>query len=398
MRSHIVILLPVLVTLKVSYAFVADSQADLTIDLLTQLAGNGRGSDKNVLVSPSSIFYGLAMLYRGMDGQTKRDVGRALGLPSNDKRFADAMKNFTTKKEDSPLFTGNFISFKKGLLATDGAAREYRTDIKDVFHANIYQQEFDKPEKQRKNINKWVANRTNQKIKNLMPPGSINRGTSIVLVNALYFKSEWETPFDFGDIEGTFQTSSGKSVKTENLFKRDIDVRVDEQAPGDSTVVGVPFSKGNGFYMVLVLPKEGQSPSELLDSRSADALMSVVARPDDLSRELVELTLPKFNVTMGNELTDLLSSIPGLSSAFARNADYSKMTDKPVKVSSVNHKATLEVNKDGAEASAATSISIIPYSLFEADKKITFDRPFAFFIVEHGKAIHMAGIINNPSQ
>ena len=92
MRSHIAIVLSVLVTLKVSFAFVADSQADLTVDLLTQLSGNEGGSDKNVLVSPSSIFYGLAMLYRGMDGQTKRDVGRALGLPSSDRQFEDAMK------------------------------------------------------------------------------------------------------------------------------------------------------------------------------------------------------------------------------------------------------------------------------------------------------------------
>ena len=82
------------------------------------------------------------------------------------------MQNFTTKKEDSPLFTGNFISLKEGLLGTDGAATKYSSDIKDVFHANIYKQNFDKPEKQRSNINKWVANRTNQKIKNFMPPGT----------------------------------------------------------------------------------------------------------------------------------------------------------------------------------------------------------------------------------
>ena len=113
MRSHIAaipLLLSVLVTLKVSCGFVADSQSDLTIDLLTLLnGGNGRGgSDQNVLVSPSSIFYGLAMLYRGMDGQTKRDVGRALGLPSSDRQFADAMKvgnsQVTTLPGQEPIF------------------------------------------------------------------------------------------------------------------------------------------------------------------------------------------------------------------------------------------------------------------------------------------------------
>ena len=80
------------------------------------------------------------------------------------------MQNFTTKKEDSPLFTGNFISFKKPCIP-ECAKTEYSNDIKRVFHADIYQQPFDEPERQRKNINKWVANRTNQKIKNLMPPG-----------------------------------------------------------------------------------------------------------------------------------------------------------------------------------------------------------------------------------
>ena len=74
----------------------------------------------------------------------------------------------TTKSEGSPLFLGNFISFKKGLVKSD---MPYAKDIKDVFHANIYQQEFKEPEKQRRNINKWVWRRTNKKIRELMPPG-----------------------------------------------------------------------------------------------------------------------------------------------------------------------------------------------------------------------------------
>merc|ERR1712136_646946 len=80
-------------------AFVVESQGNLTVDLFNKL---GSETD-NVLFSPSSIFYGLAMLYWGMDGTTKQSVGRALELPSDDQEFRDAIKTLTTKSEGSPL-------------------------------------------------------------------------------------------------------------------------------------------------------------------------------------------------------------------------------------------------------------------------------------------------------
>jgi len=215
-----------------------------------------------------------------------------------------------------------------------------------------------------------------------------------VLVNALYFKSEFEKEFD-DELSGTFETTFG-DVNVDVMTSDNMSVGLDEST-GDATVVAIPF-KDNGFYMVLVMPKKGMSPLDMLRGKNSEELMYLVTHPDQLENVQVALKVPKFNVTMGNELTGMLSSLPGLAPAFGQNADYSRMTKQRVKIGNVNHKATIEVNKNGVEASAATSISVVLYSLFTPEKNIEFDRPFAYFIVEDGKAIHMAGILNNPNE
>merc|ERR1719471_997111 len=104
-------------------------------------------------------------------------------------------------------------------------------------------------------------------------------------------------------------------------------VGLSEDDDGATAVVALPF-KDAGFYLVLALPKEGTTPSQMLSSESADELMNLVTHPDQMKTAQVGLQVPKFNVTMGNELTSLLSSLPGLSSAFGPNADYSKITNQ----------------------------------------------------------------------
>ena len=103
---------------------------------------------------------------------------------------------------------------------------------------------------------------------------------------------------------------------------------------------------------------------------------------------------------MSNELTQLMKAVPGLGAAFEQSADYSRMAKVQVQVGNVNHKATIDVNKDGVEAAAATAISVVLYSNFQPEREIIIDRPFLYFIVENDEsdAIHIAGILNSPKE
>ena len=129
--------------------------------------------------------------------------------------------------------------------------------------------------------------------------------TALVLVNALYFKSEFETPFDADDVPAPFQTSSGEEVQVETMTSDDMTAGLYEDS--DVTLVSLPF-KAPGFHLVLAMPNvEGSTLVDIL----TDEVMSKVMHPEQLESAQIGLKVPKFNVTMGNELTGLLSSLPG---------------------------------------------------------------------------------------
>ena len=132
--------------------------------------------------------------------------------------------------------------------------------------------------------------------------------TALVLVNALYFKSEFETPFDADDVPSTFQTSSGDQVQVETMTSDDMAVGLYEDS--DVTLVSVPI-KAPGFHLVLAMPTADQGSISTPVDILSDELMSKVMHPEQLESAQVGLKVPKFNVTMGNELTGLLSSLPG---------------------------------------------------------------------------------------
>jgi len=381
--------------------FVARSQSDLTVELLSQLSARN-GNDRNVVFSPSSVFYGVAMLYAGMGGKTRREVARAMSFPpAEEGDFQAAMKNFTAPKESSPLSLANMISFGSGAKPKVG----YATAVKEVFHANPYKQDFSNPEKARKSINIWIARRTNKKIKKLMPEGSIDTDTLLVLVNALHFKSDWLEAFE-NELVGEFTTSDGQELTQVDILENDMTIGFRDVR--GTKVAAIPFD-AEGFSMVLVLPSENSDPDDVIEAMKSDVItdgdenvMSAVLQAYQLPTSYVTLRMPKFNATMGNELTGLLKNIPGLDAAFSSSADFSRMASGPVKIGKANHKATISVTKDGVEAAAATGFSVTLLSLPpEPELVLDFNRPFLYFIVENKdnkQAIHIAGILNSPRE
>jgi len=382
--------------------FLRKANDRLTLDLLSALAERPEDKDNNLLFSPSSILTGIGMLFRGMDGDTRENVRRIMGFPPKDKPklFRDAFKKLTRNSsvaEKSPKYSANMIT-----VNTENQIKQrYASDIKNVFNGNPYHEKFsDNPEKTRRNINAWVSKRTNKKIKELLPPDGVKADTLVVLVNVLYFKDDWKNePFVKDPQIDNFKLGDGTTVETE--FMESDEMTVGYKDLNDVEIVSIPFDTDN-YYFVVVAPKENSDPESVLRKMQTDAglviLDSVASPKDALVTESVNLKMPVFKSSLATNLADIMENV-GLGEIMQPTANYGMISEKPVKVDSINHKAVIDVNTNGVEAAAATSISIVPkFGAFTADKMVKLDRPFLYFIVEDSKKIiHFAGVLRNPT-
>jgi len=386
--------------------FLSKANDQLTVDLLSALAENPDEKDANLLFSPSSILTGIGMLYRGMEGETRENVREIMGFPPKDnpKLFRDAFKLLTANASDpekNPKYSANMIT-----VNTENKIRNsYAADIKKVFNGNPYHEKFsDNPDKTRRNINAWVSKRTNKKIKELLPPDGVKAETLVVLVNVLYFKDDWkDDPFDEDqDLIEPFTLRDGATVDT-NFMESD-SIQVGYQDLDNVEIVSIPF-KTEDFHFVVVVPKDNSDPESILadlnnlPSDDGLGILDYVSSPTDtLEKEFVNLKMPLFKASLATNLADIMDKI-GLSEIMQPSANYGKISEKPVKVDTMNHKAVIDVNTQGVEAAAATSVSIVPkFGSFKADIEVVLDRPFLYFIVEDPKRIiHFAGVLRNPT-
>jgi len=383
--------------------FLSKANDRLTVDLLSALAERPEDKTANLLFSPSSILTGIGMLYRGMEGETRENVRTIMGFPpkNNPKLFRDAFKILTRNTSvasSSPKYSANMITVN----TENNIKNSYAGDNKKVFNGNQYHKKFSKnPEKTRKNINAWVSKRTNKKIKELLPPDGVKAETLVVLVNVLYFKDDWkDEPFvkDQNLIE-PFKLGDGTTVDADFMEADEISVGYKDLP--DVEIISIPF-KSDNFYFVIVAPKEDSDPEAVLRKIQTDSglvILDHVASPKDtLDTEAVNLKMPLFKASLATNLADIMENI-GLGEIMQPDADYGRISEKPVKVDAINHKAVIDVTTQGVEAAAATSISIVPkFGSFKADKEVKLDRPFLYFIVEDSKKIvHFAGVLRNPT-
>jgi len=238
------------------------------------------------------------------------------------------------------------------------------------------------PDTVRATINAWVEKQTNDKIKDLIGQGALNTSTRLVLTNAIYFKGDWQDPFDAQATQkDEFHLSATQWVMTPMMHRTGGYRYYDG---GTFQALELPYA-GNEISMVVLLPKQTDGLTALEQSFTSGVAGEWIQKLEPVDK--VILTLPSFTMTQQFELSGALSAM-GMAQAFSGSADFSGMTGKPeFSISAAIHKAYIDVNEKGTEAAAATAVVMYATAMRrEAPEPppIVFraDHPFLFILLD----------------
>ncbi|MEI6137908.1 MAG: serpin family protein [Mariniphaga sp.] len=358
-----------------------------TFKLLNKIPAN---STKNVMVSPLSISLALSMALNGAETTTKTSIINTLGFSglSVDEINQIYLDLITALKQADPkvvMNVANSIWIKKSYPVLD----PFLTTNQKYFDATITRLVFDLTALN--TINGWVNEKTNSKIPKILD--QISADEIMFLINAIYFNGQWKIQFDkTKTLNETFTLSSGGSVSAPMMKGKELF--------GYSVQTGYKALKmtyGRGkFGMTLLLPDDGKTPEQILSQLTPSAF---VALENTLSTTVkTDVWLPKFKFSYDIDLKEILSAL-GMSIAFVDGqADFSKInsTDK-LFITKVKHKTFIDVNEEGTEAAAVTSIGIGVTSIGPSEPIFHATKPFLFFITEEDtQAIIFTGKVENP--
>ncbi|MFN8195881.1 MAG: serpin family protein [Nocardioidaceae bacterium] len=369
------------------------------------LYGRLAAGDGNLALSPYSVTAALGMTLNGAGGRTAQQMSEVLGLGDRlDLAAFNAGLNALTASAESlagpvrradgsaatvdlaaanQLFGDRSLAWAKPFL--DVLATQYGAGMRVVDFA-------EDTEAARGLVNAWTAEQTHDRIPQIIPPGVLDALTRLVLVNALYLKAPWETPFEKGSTRpGDFHRLDGSVVRTDLM----------QGAVGGSLLVAdgwqalrIPYA-GGALAMTVVLPDRGRLPAveTLLREQGVAGFLA-----DGAAGE-VQLTLPSWTFRSDTPLGDVLVAL-GMTDAFdAEAADFDPMTEDPngLFVSAVLHQTFIAVDEDGTEAAAATAVVMQDSAVLVSDRLVV-DRPFLFVVHDtaHGTP-YFLGRVLDPS-
>lgn len=353
----------------------------------------------NLFYSPYSISLALAMTYAGARDQTAQQMAEALHLTLGQERLHaafNALDMALARRGEQLDPDQRFrLHIANALWGQEGYAflAAFLDELAENYGAGLRVLDFvGAPDESRQTINEWVEEQTEEKIKDLLPPGSVSSDTRLVLSNAIYFNAAWMYPFEEeATRDGTFQLLDGGQVTVPMMAQSH---RLGYAAGQGYQAVELPYLGGE-LSMVIVLPAEGtfQDWARNLDSQG---LATIVG---DMERTQVQLSMPKFSFESGFRLRDALTQL-GMREAFRGTADFSGMTgSRDLFISDVYHKAFVAVDEEGTEAAAATAVVMELTAAPGQPVEVTVDRPFVFLIrdIETG-AILFLGHVVDPTQ
>jgi serine protease inhibitor len=369
---------------------------ELGVDLHRQLAtGN-----ENLCISPYSINSALAMTFLGADGETRSEMARVLHFPNG----GDVPASFSALQHSLEQMSAKTADLVKESKKFGGPSEPITLNIANRLFAqktyhfreaflSLVKQNFGgafepldfvaDPAAATQRINKWVADQTRDRIRDLIPGGALDKTTRLVLANALYLKAPWANEF------------SQNATQSEPFFIGSAPVNVPMMRKTANfgyarregfTVVTIPYA-GNDLQFVVLLPDDINALHELESKLNADVLAGCAK----LEKREVDLHLPKFKlepptITLAKQFEAL-----GMKTAFNQpkgSANFDKIAprtpDDYLYISQIFHKTFIAVDEKGTEAAAATAVAMMAATGLAAPKptpvEVKVDRPFVYAI------------------
>ncbi len=370
------------------------SEADnaFGMDMLGRLLKDDK--EKNIFISPLSIGMALHMTYNGAGGDTAKEMGKVMHVPdvalSNLNEGNKFLRDSLMAENKRRLDIANAIFARKG----EDFSEDFMNRVRKYFAAQVQTLDFADPASV-EIINKWCADNTNQKIKQVID--RLSPEDRMWLINAVYFKADWKFKFDKEKTkDGDFHTAPGKSVKVP-LMRQRMDL---EGFMGDDFMAGrLPYADGR-TAMYLFVPDAIEDLPKLMERVTPENWAQW--RGKFAKREDVSVILPRFKVEYEKSLVETLKAI-GMKRAFSDGADFGGMRSdgrRDLFIGEVIHKTFVEVNEEGTEAAAVTAVGVRATSVGpRREFMIHADKPFFYAICdEMTGAILFMGVMRNPAQ
>ena len=378
---------------SVEYYDTAAANNAFAFDMYSQLAQLETGDKKNVFFSPHSISAAMAICYEGAEDTTKEQISNVFYFPTNKTVLKVRLKEMNDKinsdADDYELETANALWVQEGYPIKE----QYVFNVKNYYEGEVTNLDFvGKREDSRDTINEWVEDKTNDKIKDLVPEGSINENKRIIITNAIYFNGKWEHEFD-KEMTGkkTFYPSKGEETPVDMMY---MSSNFNYGENSKAKIIELPY-KGNSLSMYIVLPKDNNI-TEFETDFTVNDYTELKNNMDSIGD--VETSIPKFKFETKTELSNSLVEM-GIMDAFNLNrANFSGISDEPLVISEVIHQAFIDVQEEGTEAAAATMVEVTCSCAMDSEpKEFKADHPFMFFIEDkRTKCILFIGKVEYP--
>lgn len=376
-------------TMDVTKLALADN--GFAFGLLKQIAGEQPG--KNIFISPISVSTVLQMVANGAAGKTRTEMQQVLqtgGLAPDALNAANKDLSQSLNSQTNVILSlANAIWYKKEFHLKP----EFVAVNREFFQAELGGLDFTKPESAQ-TINDWADKSTRGKIKEVVQ-WPFDPLTRVILANAIYFKGKWDRPFDKkATKDHAFNVLPGGTPKQVPMMWQQADFSYQE---GDGfQAVRLPYAGGR-LQMYLFLPATNSSPTKLLADLNGETWSNKILPGFHDCKGT--LALPRFKLDYDVLLNDPLKAL-GMKSAFTSDADFSAMADEPLFVSEVKQKSFVEVNEEGTEAAAVTTVTMRAMAIMEPLKpfEMIVDRPFLFIIGDNRtQSILFMGVIYDPT-